>query len=124
MFGHCNRSKSICFRFLTCLVGILISLFINKSSISIKGRGANISQTEVDTLNITASNEKYLFDALSIATSSFNTYTIKTISASNDIECLATVGINVKSDEDLRNLIQKITNSPGIINVTFYNNSV
>lgn len=109
------------FAFLTCLVGIFISFFINKSSISIKGRGANVSQTEVDTLSITASNEKYLFDALSTATSSFNTYTVKTISSSNDIECLATIGINVKSEEDLRNLIQKITNSPGIVNVTFYN---
>lgn len=112
------------FAFLTCLVGIFISFFTNKNSISIKSRGANVSQTEVDTLSITASNEKYLFDALSTATSSFNTYTVKTISSSNDIECLATIGINVKSEEDLRNLIQKITNSPGIVNVTFYNSPV
>ena len=109
------------FAFLVSLVGIVIALFVNKESIQIKGEA---STSDVDTLNITATNEKYLFDALKIASSSFNTYSVKTISTSNDVECLATIGINIRSNEDLTSIIKKLSNSPGILNVTFYNSPI
>ena len=111
------------FASMTALVGIFIAIFINRLSTE-KHENEISNQTDIDTLNITASNDKYLFDALSIASSFFNTYSIKTISASNNIECLATIGINVKSNKDLNELIKTLSNSPGIINVTFYNNPV
>ena len=111
------------FASMTALVGIFIAIFINRLSTE-KHENEISNQTDIDTLNISASNEKCLFDALSIASSFFNTYSIKTISASNNIECLATIGINVKSNKDLNELIKTLSNSPGIINVTFYNNPV
>ena len=111
------------FASMTALVGIFIAIFINRLSTE-KNENEISNQTDIDTLNITASNDKYLFDALSIASSFFNTYSIKTISASNNIECLATIGINVKSNKDLNELIKTLSNSPGIINVTFYNNPI
>jgi len=111
------------FASMTALVGIFIAIFINRISTEKKGDNTS-NQTDIDTLNITASNEQYLFDALSIASSSFNTYSIKTISASNNIECLATIGVSVKSNKDLNELIKILSNSPGVINVTFYNNPV
>ena len=112
------------FAFLTCIAGILISLFVNKRSIDIKGKKGSSQTNDIDTLNIIASNEEFFFNALKTASSFFNTYRIKTISSSNNIECLATIEIDVKSNEDLQKLIKKLSNSPGIMNVTFYNSPV
>ena len=111
------------FALMTALVGIFVSMFVNRISTEKVGSGKS-NQTDIDTLNVTASNEKCLFEAMSIASSFFNTYSIKTISASNNIECLATIGINLKSNKDLNELIKILSKSPGIINVTFYNNPI
>ena len=106
------------FAFLITVMGTLISLFTNKKSTE---GNQNLKQTDIDTLSITAKNEKYLFDALSLASSYVKTYSVKTISTSSDQFCMATVGVNVGSHEILRELIEKITKSDGIINVNFYN---
>lgn len=110
------------FALLVAIVGTLISFFVNQRAL--KGHKKTAKNNEVDTLTISADNDKAIFRALEIASLNVNTYSIKNICSNPNSECLATVGVYIESNEILKKIILEISNQPGINNVTFYNSPV
>ena len=82
------------------------------------------NSNELDTLNITADNIQNVFAALDLISKSSKSYSLKTLSSSNDNICVANVSIYFESDVNLNQLIEKISNIKGINNITFYNSPV
>ena len=104
------------------IVGTLISIYTNRRAI--KGNKKISNSNEVDTLTICAENEETIFKSLEIAALSSQTYSIKTISSSQDSECVATIAVHIESNETLSSIMKEMTTYPGIKNVTFYNSPV
>ncbi len=96
------------------LVAIISNIYLTKKS--------NKKETnDIDRLNIVGKSEKSVIEALDLISGMCKTYQLKTITSSSNSQCVATVGIHIDSNLELKDLLYKLNSYSDIVGVTFYN---
>tara|TARA_Y100000589_G_scaffold328807_1_gene373742 strand:- start:377 stop:1087 length:711 start_codon:yes stop_codon:yes gene_type:complete len=106
------------FAFLVAMGGSLAAII---SNISLTKKLNKKETNDIDRLNIVGKSEKSVIEALDLISEMCKTYQLKTITSSSNSQCVATVGIHIDSNVELKDLLYKLNSSSDIVGVTFYN---